>query len=178
MFYGCRGLSSYMIEDDNVVYLIPRDFFKYATKVNNLEGAFAGMRFHEKINLSVFNNISSYNTLNLKKIFVNSYFRPNAKVTEIFSTFNTNGTAYAFATVETTSTNGVPSTYANQRVTFSNVFKKISDTTYATDMNYSYTFAWYREDTVTHETSKTLPNNSTTYNYVYTDNTIPKLNKV
>ena len=40
-------------------------------------------------------------------------------------------------------------------------------------MNYSYTFAWYNKNMVTHETSKTLPNNSTTYNYVYADNTIP-----
>lgn len=173
MFYGCRGLSCYTIEEDNVSYLIPRDFFKYATKVNNLEGAFAGMRFPANINLSVFNNIGSSNTLNLKRIFVNSNFNDGATVAGIFSSFNTSSTAYAFATIEATDTNAIYSIYANQKVTFSNVFKKISDTTYATDMNYSYTFAWYNKDTVTHETSKTLPNNSTTYNYVYTGNTIP-----
>ena len=95
-----------------------------------------------------------------------------ATVAGIFSSFNTSSTAYAFATIETTSTNSIYTIYANQIVTFSNVFKKISDTTYATDMNYSYTFAWYNKDTVTYETSKTLPNNSTTYNYIYTDNII------
>lgn len=173
MFYGCRGLSNYLIEEDNVAYLIPRDFFKYATKVNNLEGAFAGMRFHNQINLSVFNNINSSNTLNLKKIFVNSYFSSGAKVTGIFNKFNTSSTTYAFATMETTNRNNIYSIYANQSVTFSDVFKKISDTTYATNMNYSYTFAWYSKNAVTHETSKTLPNNTTTYNYVYSDGTIP-----
>ena len=110
---------------------------------------------------------------NLKRIFVNSNFNDGATVAGIFSSFNTSSTAYAFATIEATDTNAIHSIYANQIVTFSNVFKKISDTTYATDMNYSYTFAWYNKDTVTHETSKSLPNNTTTYNYVYTGNTIP-----
>ena len=113
MFYGCRGLSCYTIEEDNVSYLIPRDFFKYATKVNNLEGAFAGMRFPANINLSVFNNIGSSNTLNLKRIFVNSNFNDGATVAGIFSSFNTSSTAYAFATIEATDTNAIYSIYAN-----------------------------------------------------------------
>lgn len=138
---GYMGGRCYTIEEDNKSYLIPRDFFKYATKVNNLEGTFAGMRFPANIDLSVFNNIGSSNTLNLKRIFVNSNFNDGATVAGIFSSFNTSSTAYAFATTEATNTNAIHSIYANQIVTFSNVFKKISDTTYATDMNYSYTFA-------------------------------------
>ena len=50
---------------------------------------------------------------NLKRIFVNSNFNDGATVAGIFSTFNTSSTAYAFATIETTSTNSIYTIYAN-----------------------------------------------------------------
>ena len=34
VFYGCRALTCYTILEDSKSYLIPRDFFKYATKIN------------------------------------------------------------------------------------------------------------------------------------------------
>lgn len=164
MFYGCRALTCYNILEDSRSYLIPRDFFKYATKVNNLEGAFAGMRFPSTIDLAVFNSIGTVNTLNLNKIFVGSYFKAGAKVQNVFNNHNVSSTAYAF------SVSGYDS---NQSVTFSNVFKNYSSGSYATNYNYSYTFAGYNKNAVTHETTKTLVNNDTTYNYVYSDGTIP-----
>lgn len=176
MFYGCRALTCYTIEGDGKSYLIPRDFFKYATKVNNLEGAFAGMRFPSTIDLAVFNSIGTVNTLNLKKIFVSSYFAGTAsspaRVQGVFNNYNASGTAYAFAVIETTSKDGVGHD-SMQYVTFSNVFKNYSSGSYASNPNYSYTFAWYNKDAVKHETTKTLVNNTTTYNYVYSDGTIP-----
>ena len=60
-----------------------------------------------------------------------------------------------------------------QSVTFSNVFKNYSSNSYNTNYNYSYTFAWYNRNMVHHEDPKTLVNNDTTYNYVYSDGTIP-----
>ena len=172
MFYGCRALTCYNILEDSRSYLIPRDFFKYATKVNNLEGAFAGMRFPSTIDLAVFNSIGTVNTLNLKKIFVSSHFEDGAVVQNVFNNYNASSTAYAFAVIETTSKEEVVHD-ASQSVTFSNVFKNYSSGSYATNSNYSYTFAWYNKNTVTHETTKTLVNNTTTYNYVYSDGTIP-----
>lgn len=172
MFYGCRALTCYNILEDYKSYLIPRDFFKYATKVNNLEGAFAGMRFPSTIDLAVFNSIGTANTLNLKKIFVSSHFEDGAVVQGVFNSYNASGTAYAFAVIETTSKEGVIHD-ASQSVTFSNVFKNYSSGSYATNSNYSYTFAWYNKNSVTHETTKTLVNNTTTYNYIYSDGTIP-----
>lgn len=172
MFYGCRALTCYTILEDSKSYLIPRDFFKYATKINNLEGAFAGMRFPSTIDLAVFNPIGTGNTLNLKKIFVSSHFEDGAVVQGIFNSYNASGTAYAFAVIETTSKEGVVHD-ANQSVTFSNVFKNYSSNSYATNANYSYTFAWYNKNAVTHESTKTLVNNTTTFNYIYSDGTIP-----
>ena len=172
MFYGCRALTCYTILEDSRSYLVPRDFFKYATRVNNLEGAFAGMRFPRTIDLAVFNSIGTSNTLNLKKIFVSSHFEDGAIVSGIFNSYNASGTAYAFAVIETTSKEGVAHD-ANQSVTFSNVFKNYSSGSYATNSNYSYTFAWYNKNAVTHEATKSLVNNTTTYNYVYSDGTIP-----
>ena len=172
MFYGCRARSSYNILEDYKSYLIPRDFFKYATKVNNLEGAFAGMRFPNTIDLAVFNSIGTANTLNLKKIFVSSHFEDGAVVQSVFNNYNASSTAYAFAVIETTSKEGVIHD-ASQSVTFSNVFKNYSSNSYNTNSNYRYTFAWYNKNAVTHETTKTLVNNTTTYNYVYSDGTIP-----
>ena len=172
MFYGCRALTCYTILEDSKSYLVPRDFFKYATRVNNLEGAFAGMRFPSTIDLAVFNSIGTSNTLNLKKIFVSSHFEDGARVYGVFNSYNASGTAYAFAVIETTSKEGVIHD-ASQSVTFSDVFKNYSSGSYATNANYSYTFAWYNKNAVTHETTKTLVNNTTTYNYVYSDGTIP-----
>ena len=172
MFYGCRALTCYTILEDSRSYLVPRDFFKYATRVNNLEGAFAGMRFPRTIDLAVFNSIGTANTLNLKKIFVSSHFEDGAKVYGVFNNYNASSTAYAFAVIETTSKEGVIHD-ASQSVTFSDVFKNYSSGSYATNSNYSYTFAWYNKNAVTHETTKTLVNNTTTYNYVYSDGTIP-----
>lgn len=172
MFYGCRALTCYTILEDSRSYLVPRDFFKYATRVNNLEGAFAGMRFPSTIDLAVFNSIGTSNTLNLKKIFVSSHFEDGAIVSGVFNSYNASGTAYAFAVIETTSKEGVVHD-ASQSVKFSNVFKNYSSGSYATNSNYSYTFAWYNKNAVTHEPTKSLVNNTTTYNYVYSDGTIP-----
>lgn len=172
MFYGCRALTCYIMQNAAKSYLIPRDFFKYATKVNNLEGTFAGMRFPSTIDLAVFNSISTSNTLNLKKIFVSSHFEDGAVVQGIFNSYNTSGTAYAFAVIETTSKESVIHD-TNQSVTFSNVFKNYSSNSYATNANYSYTFAWYNKNAVAHESTKTLVNNTTTFNYIYSDGTIP-----
>ena len=130
------------------------------------------MRFPSTIDLAVFSPIGTGNTLNLKKIFVSSHFEDGASIQGIFNSYNTSGTAYAFAVIETTSKEGIIHD-ANQQVTFSNVFKNYSSNSYATNSNYSYTFAWYNKSAVTHESTKTLVNNTTTYNYVYSDGTIP-----
>lgn len=65
LFRYCRRLSGYI--KDGVTYLIPSDFFTYATNITNLLSAFQGMDFPYNVQLGVFNSLKG--SLDIRKIF-------------------------------------------------------------------------------------------------------------
>jgi hypothetical protein len=70
LFRCCKRLSYYQIENEPA-YLIPKDFFKYATRVTSLKNAFADILFPNKISVDVFKPLTG--TLNLTEIFYQCY---------------------------------------------------------------------------------------------------------
>ena len=90
-------------------------------------------------------------------------------VSNVFSTFRgLTNTAYAFAA--TYNENNQSIKIVNQYVKFSNVFPTgvyNNATSYGSNQNFAYTFAYYTSGYVTHEAIKTLVDNTTTNNYKY-----------
>ncbi len=74
LFRFCRHLSSYQITEggNTVIYLIPKDFFKYAVGITNLYQSFQGMDFAYGNEFNVFKNLTG--SLDIRKIFANSTF--------------------------------------------------------------------------------------------------------
>nr|DAR23171.1 MAG TPA: hypothetical protein [Caudoviricetes sp.] len=66
MFKNCKLLSTYTTEED-VSYLIPKTFFKYAPRVSNLYHAFYGTTYPANISLNVFSPLTQ--ALNITGIF-------------------------------------------------------------------------------------------------------------
>lgn len=163
LFASCK-LISYVIDEDNA-YFIPKDFFKYAPKVNSLKGFFTDMLLPQNIYLNVFDNLIS---LNITDMFYKCYWAGTANtpvlLSDVFKKVDVSATYRAFCIVEdvTSSIDRIRSQY----ITFNNMFKnKYTDNKYENDMNYAYTFAGYT-DTVSHENPKTLPDNNKTCNYL------------
>ena len=74
LFRFCRHLSSYQVTDggNKFIYLIPKDFFKYATNITNLYQAFQGMDFAYGTEFNIFSYLKG--NLDIRKIFANSTF--------------------------------------------------------------------------------------------------------
>lgn len=74
LFRFCRHLSSYKVDDagNEVRYLIPKDFFKYAPKITILYQTFQGMDFGYGTEFNVFKNLTE--RLDIRKMFANSTF--------------------------------------------------------------------------------------------------------
>lgn len=167
-FKNCKRVSYYQIGTGDC-YTIPRDFFAYAPNVTNLAHAFRGMSFPANIDLAVFGSLSTSGNKTLDYVFAYPYFAGTssnkAEVTGVFNRFTLASIQCAFACYGTT-LSSIPNV-TGQYVKFTDIFKSgyTNSTQYGTDSKFSYVFAGYSSSTVTHETTKTLVDNTTTNNY-------------
>lgn len=166
MFRCCKNLSHYSYVNGKA-YVIPEDFFKYASKITRLDGAFADMLFPSNIDIKVFDHLTG--TLNVKELFYQSYWAGSVEnrvlIENVFNTKRTESTTRAFCIIDS----DVAANYdrvIGQYITFNNVFNSIyAASNYANNSNYASTFRGYSANTVEHEDPRTLVDDSVTYNY-------------
>lgn len=174
MFAYCRRITSYTDFASGVSYTVPRTFFSYASQVQNVSGAFQGLVFPEGINLSVFSTLKR--VLNVSRAFYQCYYNGTAAsrtvISGVFAGNNVSECSLAFAL--SASAGGQEAITRSQYVTFDNMFRGYDTEAYRTDQKFSFVFNGYSSQSVIHESPKTLPNNTLTNNYTYSDRTIPE----
>ena len=171
MFINCRNISYYT--QGGRSYVIPKTFFNYCPNITSMVYTFSGFSFPQTIDLNVFSYITASKLGNINHIFYMPNFTGTSTspcdVSNVFSTFRgLTNTAYAFATTYNENNQSVK--IVNQYVKFSNVFPTgvyNNATSYGSNQNFAYTFAYYTSGYVTHEAIKTLVDNTTTNNYKY-----------
>lgn len=166
IFRCCKNISYYSYINGKA-YMIPEDFFTYAPKILNLEGAFGDMLFPHNIDIKVFDPLIG--TLNVRELFYQSYWAGSSEnrvlIENIFNTKRVESTTRAFCIIDADSANNY-NRNIYQYVTFNNVFNSIySASNYNNDTKYASTFRGYSSNTVEHEYPRTLPDNTTTNNY-------------
>lgn len=169
MFNRCRTLS-YYTDNKGSSYVIPKDFFKYCPKISSMKYTFSGTSHPYNVDLNVFSPIG--NTCNtIDYIFYISLFNGTSDnrctLSNVFSSFGSLISAkYAFA-ADIDATSPSPNK-KDQYVTFDNVFKPrtYNGINYNNNSKFSCVFAFYKTGYVTHETSKTLVDNTITNNYI------------
>lgn len=166
LFASCKCLSYYEEFNGNA-YFIPSDFFSYANKITSLVGTFTDTLLPGNIYINVFDKLLL--PLNITDLFYQCYWNGSEDsrviIDSVFKTSQILATKRSFCIVidATSQANRVRKQY----ITFNNVFNsKYAGEIYANNMNYSLTFAGYANSTVQHETNKTLPDNTTTNNYL------------
>lgn len=165
MFNCCKRLSYYKTSESGW-YLIPKDFFKYATRITSLESAFADMVFPKLININVFKPLTG--TLNVKELFYQSYWDGTSSnkvlIENIFDDKRVSSTTRAFCIVD--HAEGSEDRVRSQYIRFNNVFNNIyASASYNGNENYMSTFRGYSASTVEHENPKTLSNSDLNKNY-------------
>lgn len=182
MFTYCRRLSSYSDNETKKSYLIPKTFFDNATKINNMSWTFAGTFMLSDIDLNIFGVLNSSNTLTLDHTFYFVCYGDGAIISNCFSSKNVGNITACFARLDSNSYSSMggsnftdipddaggngPEGNSYGKITFKNVFNnKYTNSAYSTDMNKSFVFAGYGPTYITHEDSKSLPENDTTCNY-------------
>lgn len=169
MFHSCKGLSYYREKATSKVIFIPTTFFQYAPNIIDLSDMFSYLGFTANVNIDdVFRPLKS--SINIADIFYRTFW-VNSVLTGVFSSNNVSRTSGAFAVVKNTGSHS--DDYPQGKIAFVNIFKDYSGNMYASNQNYSFTFSGYAKGNVIHEPKMTLPNNKTTYNYIYKDGDIP-----
>ena len=170
LFNSCKKINYYKVGNDPA-YLIPKDFFTYATKINTLDGAFADMLFPKDIDIDVFKPLTG--TLSLQDLFYQSYWAGTETepvvIENIFNDHRVSKTTRAFCIVDdvNTSTDRV----RNQYIRFNNVFNNMyASANYAGNTDFASTFRGYSVLTVEHENPKTLTDAEANKNYETNDN--------
>ena len=178
MFKYCKKLSFYRIIDGDLgtgfAYMIPNEFFTYATSINNLSSMFEDTLQPQNADLSnVFKPLTS--SININSIFAYSYWDSTdapgsgGVTTELYQVFKTSditdmGKAFC-ATMDTNTTDRV----VNQKITFSDMFDSAySAARYSNDEKYSNVFrgySWIGTDSNERFGIKTLVDGSSNHNY-------------
>ena len=167
MFAYCKCLSYIRNIDNNEDYMLPEDFFTYATKVTTLTSLFSYTIQPHFITLrNCFKPLTDPLTLN--NVFYRCYWSGSSEsktiISEVFRTNKLANVTQAFAMSETNQ-DAYP---RDQYITFNNIFKSsYASSTYSSNSRFSKAFFGYSRETVTHEVSKTLPDNITTQNYTF-----------
>lgn len=179
MFRNCRLISGYEIrhrdeqgqvtQEIEEIRIIPKTFFKYATSVTDLSYAFYAFIFPKETKFNnTFDKLKKY--INVNSAFEASYYCGTSvqkvSVANVFDNNDITSCVKVFGIgIYNTTNHDFPSA---QYVAFSSVFnKKYKEPTYANDNKFSYAFAGYDKNYVTHESPKTLPDNKDTKNYAY-----------
>lgn len=164
MFKWCKKLSYCYYDDGSTIhsYMIPKDFFKYATKVTNLQSMFEDTLQPTGSDLSeVFRPLRG--TLDITRLFYASYWYGTNNLNGLFSTNEMSATNSAFAIALYSNYQTVDRS-RGQNINFSNIFNpKYSKASYITNTSFHNTFCGYRS-TVTFGT-KTLNDAEATHNY-------------
>jgi hypothetical protein len=175
LFRFCRHLSSYKVTDggNTMIYLIPKDFFKYAVNVTNLYQSFQGMDFAYGNDFNVFRTLKG--SLDIRKMFANSTFgSKQTSGTKTISGIFTNNKfsqiagVFSFSNItEVTDENGYIIGYnipqvgyrygASNSTKISNLFdKNLPETTKITHVYYGWG---------TNATDSKIPTGTNYYNY-------------
>jgi len=181
MFRCCKKLSYYRIlEGEGTIgkaYMIPNEFFTYATKVTALNNMFEDTLQPQYSDINdVFKPLTG--TINITSIFYSTYWdsqdndvNAGGNYTDVDAAFKMNdvsSTTNAFCiTTATTTNNGRP---MSQKIRFNDVFNsKYSKELYSNNSNYFNTFrGYYKLGSGTDNErfgTKTLYDSSTTNNY-------------
>ena len=165
LFRCCKRLSYYQINNEPA-YLIPKDFFKYAPKINSLKYAFSDILFPNEVNIDVFKELTG--TLNLEGIFFQCYWEGSASkrivIENVFRTNRVSATTKAFCIIDDINTSNDRIT--EQYITFNNIFDSMyASSTYNGNANFKSTFRGYSAISVQHENPKTLTDAQENMNY-------------
>ena len=165
LFHSCKKLNYYKVENEPA-YLIPKDFFTYATKITTLDRAFADLLFPKDIDIDVFEPLTG--TLSLGELFYQSYWAGTetepVNIENIFNEHRVSKTSRAFCIVD--NVNESTDRTRNQYIKFNNVFNSMyASATYAGNTNFEGTFRGYSVLTVEHENPKTLTDAEANKNY-------------
>lgn len=118
LFKNCKKICSYI--QDSYTYQIPKDFFKYATKINSLVQTFQGLAFQPNTNLSVFNYLTS--SLDIRGIMQACVWGKDDvtwNISNIFSTNTITKISAAFSLNDTTISNNTLGVVRKENVNMS-----------------------------------------------------------
>ena len=172
MFASCKRLSYIANNESNNEYLLPSEFFTYAKNVTNLQNMFKWTVQPHKVDMVDCFIPLNRNNLDIQYMFANCYWQGTSSnpttINNVFVNNNIDTLTGVFEMEGASIQNAYPKA---QYITFNNIFNsKYSSNTYAANVKFSYAFYGWTEGYVTHESSKTLPNNGDTNNYTYVNN--------
>lgn len=125
MFKNCKLLSTYTTEED-ISYLIPKTFFKYAPRVSNLYHAFYGTTYPANISLNVFSQLTQ--ALNITGIFwycrFNGTSDSRVNISQLFTNKIISSLERAFSVNGSAQTQDANNIKRDQYITFSDNFTK------------------------------------------------------
>lgn len=172
MFLACKRISSVSDEQSNTAYMLPAEFLTYTKNISKLQNMFKATVQPKNVYLAECFTSLTRNNLDIQYIFANCYWQGTnespAFIQNVFRNNNIDSLVGAFEMEGESTQNAYPKA---QYVTFSNVFNsRYATSTYASDMKFAHAFYGWLAGYVTHESTKTLPDNTTTNNYTYATN--------